>query len=82
MELTSTKFGMKSTAEEVAEGIDLKGKRAIVTGGGSGIGITTALTLAAHGADVTIAVRNEAIGKKITEEIIKNREIKTYSWKC
>jgi NAD(P)-dependent dehydrogenase (short-subunit alcohol dehydrogenase family) len=71
MELISTKFGMKSTAEEVAEGVDLKGKRAIVTGGGSGIGITTALTLAAHGAEVTIAVRNVETGRKITEEIIK-----------
>ncbi len=37
MKLITTTFGMKSTAEEVAGQIDLKGKRAIVTGGASGI---------------------------------------------
>jgi len=47
MKLITTSFEMKSTAKEVAGQIDLKGKRAIVTGGASGIGIPTALTLAA-----------------------------------
>lgn len=37
-------------------GVDLTGKRAVVTGGASGIGVETARALA--GADVTIAVRN------------------------
>lgn len=67
--LITTDFGMKSTAEEVASGIDLKGKRAIVTGGASGIGIITARTLAEHGAEVTIAARNEDAAKKVVEEI-------------
>ncbi|MBC7935554.1 MAG: SDR family NAD(P)-dependent oxidoreductase, partial [Rhizobacter sp.] len=70
MELITTGFGMKSTAEEVAAGIDLTGKRAIVTGGASGIGINTAHTLAAHGAEVTIAVRNEEAGQKVADVII------------
>ena len=35
-------FGFDSTAADVVEGIDLSGKRAIVTGGSSGIGIETA----------------------------------------
>jgi len=37
-----TPFGFNSTAAEVIEGVDLWGKRAIVTGGASGTGIETA----------------------------------------
>ena len=70
MELITTGFGMRSTAEEVAAGVDLTGKRAIVTGGASGLGVPTALTLAAHGAAVTLAVRNEQAGQKVAQEII------------
>ncbi|MBU2666089.1 SDR family NAD(P)-dependent oxidoreductase [Actinoplanes bogorensis] len=51
-------FGPATTAAEVLEGVDLTGRRAIVTGGGSGIGLETARVLAAAGAEVTIAVRN------------------------
>jgi hypothetical protein len=37
--LITTPFGAESTAAEVVAGVDLTGKRAIVTGGSSGIGI-------------------------------------------
>jgi NAD(P)-dependent dehydrogenase (short-subunit alcohol dehydrogenase family) len=47
MALITTPFGFESTAAEVVAGIDLSGKRAIVTGGASGIGIETARALAA-----------------------------------
>jgi NADP-dependent 3-hydroxy acid dehydrogenase YdfG len=40
-----TPFTAKSTATEVVAGIDLTGRRAIVTGGASGIGIETARAL-------------------------------------
>jgi NAD(P)-dependent dehydrogenase (short-subunit alcohol dehydrogenase family) len=70
MQLITTDFGMRSTAEEVAAGVNLTGKHAIVTGGASGIGVPTALTLAAHGAAVTLAVRNEQAAQKVAEEII------------
>ena len=39
MERIKTPFGFSSTVDEVLQGIDLTGKRAIVTGGSSGIGI-------------------------------------------
>jgi len=53
----TTRFGAESTAAEVIDGIDLSGRRAIVTGGSSGIGIETARALASANAEVTLAVR-------------------------
>ena len=58
MALIATKFGFRSTAAEVIAGIDMSGKRVVVTGGASGIGIPTAAALAGAGAQVTLAVRN------------------------
>ena len=43
---------------------DLTGTTAVVTGANSGIGYHTALELARHGADVTLAVRNAAKGEE------------------
>ena len=42
----TTSFGFRTTAAEVVAGVDLTGKRAIVTGASSGIGIETARALA------------------------------------
>jgi NAD(P)-dependent dehydrogenase (short-subunit alcohol dehydrogenase family) len=55
MTLITTQFSFSSTATEVAAGIDLGGRRALVTGGASGTGAETARVLAAAGAEVTIA---------------------------
>lgn len=54
------KFGATSTADEVLSGVDLTGKRFLVTGASSGIGLETARALAARGASVVGAVRNPA----------------------
>ena len=51
-------FGPASTAAEVIDGIDLRGKVAIVTGGYSGIGVETVRTLRAAGASVIVPTRN------------------------
>ncbi len=69
MTLIKTNFGFHSTADDVISGIELTGKRAIVTGGASGIGIETVKTLAKAGAEVTIAARNVDAGKKVANEI-------------
>lgn len=53
-------FGYRSTAREVVEGIDLSGKRAIVTGGYSGIGLETTQALASAGAEVIVPGRTLA----------------------
>ncbi|GIJ65481.1 SDR family NAD(P)-dependent oxidoreductase [Virgisporangium ochraceum] len=65
-----TPFTAESTAEQVVEGIDLTGRRAVVTGGASGIGVETARALAAAGADVTLAVRDRAAGERTAEDIV------------
>jgi NAD(P)-dependent dehydrogenase (short-subunit alcohol dehydrogenase family) len=65
----TTPFGAQSTAAEVVAGIDLTGKRAVVTGGASGIGLETARALAGAGAQVTLAVRDLAAGGRAADEI-------------
>jgi WW domain-containing oxidoreductase len=50
--LKSTPFGARSTADKVLAGIDLTGKRMVVTGCNSGIGFETMNALAANGAQV------------------------------
>jgi NAD(P)-dependent dehydrogenase (short-subunit alcohol dehydrogenase family) len=69
MSLISTPFGFSSTAAEVAMGINLAGKRVIVTGAASGIGLETARALAGTGAEVTLAVRNTVTGADTAADI-------------
>lgn len=65
----TTPFGATSTAMDVVAGVDLGGKRAIVTGSASGIGVETARALAKAGADVTLAVRNLEAGEVVAADI-------------
>jgi NAD(P)-dependent dehydrogenase (short-subunit alcohol dehydrogenase family) len=67
--LITTPFGFDSTAAEVVAGVDLSGKRAIVTGASSGIGVETARALAGAGADVTLAVRDTDAGERTAADI-------------
>jgi NAD(P)-dependent dehydrogenase (short-subunit alcohol dehydrogenase family) len=61
------KFGATSTTDEVPEGVDLSGKRILVTGVSAGLGVETARTLAAHGAQVVGAARDLNKAKAATE---------------
>jgi NAD(P)-dependent dehydrogenase (short-subunit alcohol dehydrogenase family) len=65
-----TPFGATSTAADVLQGVDLHGRRAIVTGGASGIGLETARALGAAGADVVIAVRDVDAGQRAVDGIV------------
>ena len=62
-------FGASSTAAEVIDGVDLHGRRAVVTGASSGIGVETVRALATAGADVTLAVRNTGTGAAVADRL-------------
>ncbi|MCX4815844.1 SDR family NAD(P)-dependent oxidoreductase [Streptomyces sp. NBC_01239] len=64
-------FSADTTATEVIDGVDLHGRRAVVTGASSGIGVETARALAAAGADVTLAVRDTEAGARVAERLEK-----------
>ena len=66
----TTPFGASSTASDVVAGIDLTNRRAIVTGGASGIGVETARALAEAGAQVTLAVRDLDAGERVAQDIM------------
>ncbi len=51
-------FGATSTTDEVLDGMSLRGKRALVTGVSAGLGVETARSLVAHGAEVVGAARD------------------------
>jgi NAD(P)-dependent dehydrogenase (short-subunit alcohol dehydrogenase family) len=53
----------------VIDGIDLSGRRAIVTGGSSGIGIETARALVGASAEVMLAVRDTGAGERTATDI-------------
>src|ERR1700734_2615745 len=65
----SNSFGAISTTDEVLRGIDLKGKRVLVTGVSAGLGVETARVLAAHGAEVIGAARDLSKGQAPTEQV-------------
>ena len=62
-------FGATSTTDEVLEGVDLSDKRILVTGVSAGLGVETARTLAAHGAQVVGAARDLNKAKAATEQV-------------
>jgi NAD(P)-dependent dehydrogenase (short-subunit alcohol dehydrogenase family) len=59
-------FGATSTTDEVLEGVNLSGKRVLVTGVSAGLGVETARALAAHGAEVVGAARDLTKAKAAT----------------
>ncbi|HEX5262672.1 MAG TPA: SDR family NAD(P)-dependent oxidoreductase [Phenylobacterium sp.] len=62
-------FGAESTTDEVLKGVDLSGKRILVTGVSAGLGVETARALAAHGAQVVGAARDLGKARTATEEV-------------
>jgi NAD(P)-dependent dehydrogenase (short-subunit alcohol dehydrogenase family) len=51
-------FGAESTADEVLEGVNLSGKRVLVTGVSAGLGVETARSIVAHGGSVVGTARD------------------------
>ena len=67
--MPTTTYGPTTTAAEIVANVDLRGRRAVVTGASSGIGVETARALASTGAEVTLAVRNVEAGRKVADGI-------------
>jgi NAD(P)-dependent dehydrogenase (short-subunit alcohol dehydrogenase family) len=52
-------FGNSTTTDEILDGVDLTGRRVVITGAATGLGRESARVLASHGASVTVLARNE-----------------------
>ena len=66
---TNSGFGATSTTDEVLEGIDLAGRRFLVTGSSGGLGLETSRALASRGATVVMAARDAAKNTAAAETI-------------
>jgi NAD(P)-dependent dehydrogenase (short-subunit alcohol dehydrogenase family) len=62
-------FEATSTTDEVLRGINLSGKRVLVTGVSAGLGVETARALAAHGAEVIGAARDLSKAQDATQQV-------------
>lgn len=62
-------FGAETTTDEVLDGVNLSGKRVLVTGVSAGLGVETARVLAAHGAQVVGAARDLDKARAATEVV-------------
>jgi NAD(P)-dependent dehydrogenase (short-subunit alcohol dehydrogenase family) len=71
----ATSFGATSTTDDVLSGVNLKGKRIFVTGVSAGLGVETARSLAAHGAQVVGAARDLNKAKAATEQVRKDAAV-------
>jgi NAD(P)-dependent dehydrogenase (short-subunit alcohol dehydrogenase family) len=70
--LETTSFGATSTTDDVLSGVNLKDKRILITGVSAGIGVETARSLAAHGAQVVGAARDLNKARAATEQVRKD----------
>jgi NAD(P)-dependent dehydrogenase (short-subunit alcohol dehydrogenase family) len=67
--IMNNSFGATSTTDEVLQGVNLSGKRVLVTGASAGLGVETARTLAAHGMEVVGAARDLSKAQAATEQV-------------
>ena len=63
-------FGAESTTDEVLEGVNLSGKRILVTGVSAGLGVETVRSLTAHGASVVGTARDLAKARRALEPVV------------
>src|ERR1700730_17821925 len=70
--LEATSFGATSATDDVLSGVNLKGKRILVTGVSAGLGVETARSLAAHGAQVVGTARDLTKADGATTQVRKD----------
>ncbi|MGH7734312.1 MAG: SDR family NAD(P)-dependent oxidoreductase [Gemmatimonadales bacterium] len=64
-----SEFGRDTTTDEVLAGRDLSGRRVVVTGAASGLGLETSRALASHGASVTVVARSSARAQEAVDKL-------------
>jgi NAD(P)-dependent dehydrogenase (short-subunit alcohol dehydrogenase family) len=64
-----SEFGRDTTTDEVLAGVDLSGRRVVITGAASGLGRESARALAAHGASVTLLARSAERAAGAVDEV-------------
>src|SRR5579863_8077614 len=69
----ATRFGAKSTTEDVLADIELKGKRILITGVSAGLGVETARALVAHGATVVGTARDLNKARTALAQVFPNQ---------
>ena len=76
-------FGKDSTADQVLEGLDLSGRRILVTGASGGLGKEVARALAARGAQLILAARNSDKLRTAREPTLCTRAVSRWrsGWK-
>jgi NAD(P)-dependent dehydrogenase (short-subunit alcohol dehydrogenase family) len=62
-------FGRDTTTDEVLEGVDLSGRRFVITGAAGGLGRESARALSAHGASVTLLARSSERAEGAVAEV-------------
>jgi NAD(P)-dependent dehydrogenase (short-subunit alcohol dehydrogenase family) len=67
--MMANNFGATSTTEDVLSGVNLQGKRILVTGVSAGLGVETARALAGHGAHVVGAARDATKAEAATAQV-------------
>lgn len=76
--MASRDFSHESTTDDVLSGIDLSGRHFLVTGSSGGLGLETCRSLAARGASVTMAARDEtknATARDLIRETITDADL-------
>ena len=64
-----SEFGPETTADEIGRSADLCGRRVVLTGASSGIGVETARGLALAGADLVLGVRDVDAGRPVADAL-------------
>lgn len=67
---TRDNFGHDTTTDEVLDGIDLTGKKVLITGASGGLGAETARALASKGATVVITARDIEKARSAVDAIV------------
>lgn len=68
----TAEFGATTSTDDVLDGVDLSGRRYLVTGSSGGLGFETCRSLAAHGASIIMVARDVAKNARARASILES----------